>query len=1033
VRWPRGTVASALMALAVARPYACPVCHESFTKWGVCQAHARTSAPCRSFLSEKLKDLDGLQELCRVAAKANVAPAPGGEPPERAPALDVKAPKAEPQSTIPAVVMKRLGRAVTSGYLSEEERRDLERKMEEWGSQCTEAVQVAAMDKFLGPSLGDFLWIEDKSSWLLRCLNFCARTNSNDSTAGKASSSALLLSALATQALLPDALEEECWRLYLESPLVVQRCIAGAFRSSILANTKGKLSDHFNNMCRNERAIFYLEEGPDPWSHLERDLEQLSLEEIEGSLYHRLLEQMRERRRFGEERLLQDLAEANAGIQAGERHSLLYTHMSTVEARKWRDAEDFSLLHVAAAQGLVRICARLLAEGLQVNERAGPRMLSALHLAAAHGEVEALKLLLQQRADPNICDAEGQTPLYGAVLAAAKQSEQGHDGRAKGAAAPRRLLLKACNVLLLGGAKNVPAGDSSGVLSQLDAEALAALSHLFDFRNLIRLHSRLGALRERFQIDDSIVAELMKLQYETAIFVIAILERHMSVSVEAIRTEFRALITSDFVQQRDQVQRLGNRLAKRLHGLGKKAICKLMDVPPEAGLLALQTWKVEEIVPHVYEVPDHLNQFFALPEPEAEKVGDAPEPAEEGETADLGAVSADNGEPADAATSDWQQDGQLSPSMLQGKVRKWDADRGFGFIVQDAVVAEETGKDIFVHRKNVVGSTSVNHIDLIEQGRVSFRVGEQDGRPRALEVRMIDSEGCPMPVHSLRGSQPGELGYHEGDEASGQEGESEGELTRKFLRHLRRPHVQQVAQEKRRDGEAFLRCLGVRRQGTGRRDDAMWRREIERRIDVFLARNTTPLLKRDFDFRVRRFLHEFCLHSSVTRVSEALSMVEKSTAGKGRGDVRSWPAYLATLLRRFDPKLYESLADRDKRSRLEQRKLRSEVGGMDVMGDGMPYDDADLDNLNILAAAGEGVPRRADGSERSSGGSSRGSSAHSAHRGLPAAGRNGAAVAAAVPKSRSPAQVTGAAAAPPGLGAPLSSTVPDVIPRRSFQ
>lgn len=120
-----------------------------------------------------------------------------------------------------------------------------------------------------------------------------------------------------------------------------------------------------------------------------------------------------------------------------------------------------------------------------------------------------------------------------------------------------------------------------------------------------------------------------------------------------------------------------------------------------------------------------------------------------------------------------------------------------------------------------------------------------------------------------------------------------------------------------------------------------------------MEKNTTPLQKKDFDFRVKRFLHEFCVHSTVARVSEALAMVESSTAGKSRDDVRSWPAYLATLLRRFDPKLYEILADRDRRSRVEQRRARTEGGDTfdGSMGDGDWRADADVD-MDMDADAG---------------------------------------------------------------------------------
>lgn len=146
-----------------------------------------------------------------------------------------------------------------------------------------------------------------------------------------------------------------------------------------------------------------------------------------------------------------------------------------------------------------------------------------------------------------------------------------------------------------------------------------------------------------------------------------------------------------------------------------------------------------------------------------------------------------------------------------------------------------------------------------------------------------------------------------------------------FIRHLLSPRVQEVVKARRPDEDSWLRCVGLKRHNTGRRDDAMWKKEIELRIECFLERNSTPLQKRDFDFRVKRFLHEFCVHSAVFRVSEALAMVESSTAGKNRDDVRSWPAYIATLLRRFDPRLYDALAERDKRSRFEQRRQRQDL------------------------------------------------------------------------------------------------------------
>ncbi|CAE8680180.1 unnamed protein product, partial [Polarella glacialis] len=130
---------------------------------------------------------------------------------------------------------------------------------------------------------------------------------------------------------------------------------------------------------------------------------------------------------------------------------------------------------------------------------------------------------------------------------------------------------------------------------------------------------------------------------------------------------------------------------------------------------------------------------------------------------------------------------------------------------------------------------------------------------------------------------------------------------------------------------------------------------------------TTPLQKRDFDFRVRRFLNEFCMHSTVARVSEALALVGKYTTGKSRDDVRSWPAYLATLLRKFDPEIYTSLADRDRKTRIEQRRQKQDSTGDRI--------DGDLDASWSLA----GQPQ-ADGGGQSDGEEQSGSSAVSTPR-----------------------------------------------------
>jgi len=80
-------------------------------------------------------------------------------------------------------------------------------------------------------------------------------------------------------------------------------------------------------------------------------------------------------------------------------------------------------------------------------------------------------------------------------------------------------------------------------------------------------------------------------------------------------------------------------------------------------------------------------------------------------------------------------------------VQEWNSEKGFGFILgkdEDDV----TGKRIFVHLWNVVGSSHSNPINLREGARVQFKLGEQDGKQRALEVAMLGKDGRPLPIHA---------------------------------------------------------------------------------------------------------------------------------------------------------------------------------------------------------------------------------------------------------------------------------------------
>lgn len=67
--------------------------------------------------------------------------------------------------------------------------------------------------------------------------------------------------------------------------------------------------------------------------------------------------------------------------------------------------------------------------------------------------------------------------------------------------------------------------------------------------------------------------------------------------------------------------------------------------------------------------------------------------------------------------------------MNRGKIKRWNGDRGFGFIIPD-----DGGADIFFHVREI-RSGRVNEGD-----RVQFDMGvsERDGRPMATRVTVVE-------------------------------------------------------------------------------------------------------------------------------------------------------------------------------------------------------------------------------------------------------------------------------------------------------
>lgn len=96
-----------------------------------------------------------------------------------------------------------------------------------------------------------------------------------------------------------------------------------------------------------------------------------------------------------------------------------------------------------------------------------------------------------------------------------------------------------------------------------------------------------------------------------------------------------------------------------------------------------------------------------------------------------------------------QLEAAAGEQKIEGKVREWNSEKGFGFIVPLLVKeGEETSKSVFVHLWSVVGSTHSNPINLREGARVLYKLGEQDGKQRAQEVVMLGKDGKPLAVHA---------------------------------------------------------------------------------------------------------------------------------------------------------------------------------------------------------------------------------------------------------------------------------------------
>jgi CspA family cold shock protein len=72
---------------------------------------------------------------------------------------------------------------------------------------------------------------------------------------------------------------------------------------------------------------------------------------------------------------------------------------------------------------------------------------------------------------------------------------------------------------------------------------------------------------------------------------------------------------------------------------------------------------------------------------------------------------------------------------MQGKVKWFNTQKGFGFITPDTKVAELGGRDAFVHFSGIIGQSG--HRELNEGDLVSFELAEGDRGFSAVKVQRL--------------------------------------------------------------------------------------------------------------------------------------------------------------------------------------------------------------------------------------------------------------------------------------------------------
>ncbi|CAL1143954.1 unnamed protein product [Cladocopium goreaui] len=454
-------------------------------------------------------------------------------------------------------VKLRLHYAVSTGFLLKEEQNALQKTLNSLVSYVPEEQRLV-IQKFLSPSFDDFRAIVNKLFWLQRCMEYCRSSSTRTERIEAGSAQEKLLMALDLHGLREAALTDECWTTFEMFPPPLQEMVVQAVKASLPMKTEKKqLSQHFAHLAVNEESIYNLQTSrPDD----EVVPTQASWEAFSDSQYHELLRQLLVNSRNAEDRVLQLLSEEASGPKATP--SLLHVHVATEEARRGRSAEVISLLHAAAACGLSRLCARFIAEGLDVNERTGHQHFSPLHLAASNGNVRATETLLENRAFPWLLDDCGKTPLYHVVTSLPESSE-----------AEQQLLLQICQQLVFG---MLQASDEDELLLVESALEILQQSEL---SWLLQLQYRMRELQLKNPAiyTPEILVELGRMHYETLNLLLSFFDGDrckLNVPDDALLLEFAAALKSDFIQVRFQSidAKLSNALRKVIDYAGDKSM-----------------------------------------------------------------------------------------------------------------------------------------------------------------------------------------------------------------------------------------------------------------------------------------------------------------------------------------------------------------------------------------------------------------------------------------------------------------------------